>query len=392
MNIALAHKLIAQHGSPLYAYDLASVSARADELLSSLPDRARLYYSFKANPFPAIASTLREHGILAEITSTGELDAALAAGYRDGMVGGGPGKTMRTLLKMLEHGVRKFSCESFQDAKRISQAAQEAGVEVSAVIRVNPSQAPDARLAMSGVESQFGFDEALLIAEAKPRLALPGIRWNGVHVYFGTQVASVDALRRNTECALATAERVAENLSIEVQTVNVGGGFPWPYAHEAPPPSLAGLKQALTEAWQASPLSAAASLAFESGRFLCASSGTLLTTVLDVKQAGQKTFVVLDTGIHHLGGMAGLGRIPRSAMTFHNLTAQRTGEVTVDIAGPLCSPLDCLARGIKLPPLEPGDVLAIPNVGAYGLTASLTRFLSHELPPEIPYFSIPHDQ
>ena len=387
MTSKLAHELIARHGSPLYAYDLDAVSARAEYLQSSLPEGAQLYYSFKANPFPAIASRLREHDVMAEITSAGELDSALEAGHRDGMVGGGPGKTMHTLKKMLEHGVRKFSCESFEDAKRISRAAQEAGVEVSAFIRVNPAQAPDARLAMSGVESQFGFDEALLTAEARQRLALPSIRWMGVHVYFGTQAASVEALRRNTECALATAERVATTLSMDVQTVNAGGGFPWPYAHEAPPPSLDGLKQALTDVWQASHLSASATLAFESGRFLCASSGTLLSTVLDVKQAGQKTFVVLDTGIHHLGGMAGLGRIPRSAMTFHNLTAQRAGEVTVDIAGPLCSPLDCLARGIRLNPLEPGDVLAIPNVGAYGLTASLTRFLSHELPPEIPYSS-----
>ncbi len=387
MNASLAHDLIAQHGSPLYAYDLAEVSSRAVELLDSLPQGSSVYYSFKANPLPAIAEKLREHGVLAEITSTGELDAALAAGHSEGMVGGGPGKTERTLNAMLQHGVRKFSCESFQDAQRISKVAQEAGVEVSALIRVNPSQAPDARMAMSGVESQFGFDEALLTPEAKTKLRLPAIRWTGVHVYFGTQVASVEALRRNTECALFTAVRVADTLGFEVETVNVGGGFPWPYAHDAPAPNLDGLRQALTEVWQQSPLSSSAKLAFESGRYLSASSGTLLTTVLDVKQAGQKTFVVLDTGIHHLGGMSGLGRIPRTALTFRNLTAQRPGEMVVDMAGPLCSPLDCLARGIKLPPMEPGDVLAIPNVGAYGLTASLTRFLSHELPAEIPYSS-----
>lgn len=385
MNAELARQLLAQHGSPLYAYDLDAVSARATELRSALPNEATLYYSFKANPLPAIAARLREHGVLAEITSTGELNAALAAGHEAGMVGGGPGKTDHTLRLMIAHGVRKFSCESFQDANRISQAAQAAGVTVSALIRVNPTHAPDSRLAMSGVETQFGFDEALLTADAKSRLNLPGIRWNGVHVYFGTQVASVDALRRNTECALAAATRISHTLDIEVETVNAGGGFPWPYANDSAPSNLAGLHTALSEVWDASPLKASAKLAFESGRYLCASAGTLLTTVLDVKQAGQKTFVVLDTGIHHLGGMAGLGRVPRTAMTFRNLTAQRSSEMTVDIAGPLCSPLDCLARGIKLPALAPGDVLAIPNVGAYGLSASLTRFLSHELPQEITY-------
>jgi diaminopimelate decarboxylase len=89
MNAATAHDLIKQHGSPLYAYDLDQVSERANDLKRSLPADAQLYYSFKANPFPAIAARLREHGIRAEITSIGELNAALQAGHQEGMVGRG---------------------------------------------------------------------------------------------------------------------------------------------------------------------------------------------------------------------------------------------------------------------------------------------------------------
>jgi diaminopimelate decarboxylase len=55
----------------------------------------------------------------------------------------------------------------------------------------------------------------------------------------------------------------------------------------------------------------------------------------------------------------------------------------VDVVGPLCSPLDSLGRNLKLPRLQPGDQLAIPNVGAYGLSASLLGFLSHPPPREI---------
>jgi diaminopimelate decarboxylase len=83
--------------------------------------------------------------------------------------------------------------------------------------------------------------------------------------------------------------------------------------------------------------------------------------------------------------MSGLGRIPRAAITLQNLTAQREGEIVVDVVGPLCSPLDSLARGQKMAPVEVGDVLAVPNVGAYGLTASLLGFLSHETPAEVAY-------
>ncbi|HEY1051724.1 MAG TPA: hypothetical protein VGE39_18260 [Prosthecobacter sp.] len=388
MNASLAHQLITAHGSPLFAYDLDAVAARAAQLQSALPADAGLYYSFKANPLPAIARQLRLAGIGAEITSAGELHAAQNAGFSPSdMVLGGPGKSARLLKNSLQQGVRTFSCESFTDVARLSTLAQAAGVEAQVLLRVNPAQAPDARLAMSGVESQFGFDESLLLApDAAARLRLPHLQLRGVHVYFGTQAASVDALARNTRCALETAARVAGALGFECEVINAGGGFPWPYASDtASEPDLSGLRAALVAAWQASPLHGRAQLCFESGRYLSAASGTLLTTVLDLKQAGKKTFVVLDTGIHHLGGMSGLGRIPRASITLQNLTAQREGEIVADVVGPLCSPLDSLARGQKMAPVEVGDVLAVPNVGAYGLTASLTAFLSHETPAEVAF-------
>ncbi|MEZ5385408.1 MAG: hypothetical protein R3F13_07830 [Prosthecobacter sp.] len=386
MNAKFASELISKYGSPLFAYDLDAVQQRAQTLIACLPEGSRLYYSFKANPLPAIARELRTHGVRAEVTSAGELAAARNADFEEGIVFGGPGKSEAMIARALAEGVRHFSCESFTDAARLSKIAVQADVEITAMLRVNPQQAPDARLAMSGVESQFGFDETLLLAEdAAERLRLPNLTLNGVHVYFGTQVASVEALGKNTRCALETAERVSKALNMNCAVVNAGGGFPWPYASDAEGSDLAELRETLDTEWCASPLHGKTQLCFESGRYLCASSGTLLTTVLDVKKAGSKTFVVLDTGIHHLGGMSGLGRIPRASLTLKNLTAAREGEITVDVVGPLCSPLDSLARGQKMAPVEVGDVLAVPNLGAYGLTASLLGFLSHDTPTEAAY-------
>ena len=96
--------------------------------------------------------------------------------------------------------------------------------------------------------------------------------------------------------------------------------------------------------------------------------------------------MVLDAGINCLGGMAGLGRIFRHLVQIIPLRPPADAEEkTVDIVGPLCSPLDYLARDVKTPPLAPGDVVAIPNVGAYGLTASLVHFLSRPAPVEVVY-------
>lgn len=388
MNAELAGTLTQRHGTPLYAYDLAQVSARAEELFQALPQGSAVCYSFKANPLPAVARRVRECGGRAEITSEGELAAALAAGFTGAqMLFGGPGKTAHELDAALHAGIRLFSCESFRDLAALSAACGRHQADAEVLLRVNPSEAPDARLAMTGVESQFGFAEPLLLdPAARPLVHLPRLKMAGIHIYFGTQVAGVDALVTNTRRALECAERIEAALGFECRIFNVGGGFPWPYANDHATTALTGLREALTTLWQATAgARRGAELWFESGRWLCASSGWLIARVLDLKPFPARTFVILDTGIHHLGGMAGLGRVPRGAVTVLNLSRDVAAEpaMTADLVGPLCTPLDALARGLKIPPVQPGDLIGIPNVGAYGITASLLAFLSHPPPVEV---------
>ncbi|MBV6501661.1 MAG: L-glutamyl-[BtrI acyl-carrier protein] decarboxylase [Prosthecobacter sp.] len=388
MNAGLARTLALRHGTPLYAYDLGEVTNRAAELFSALPEGSSVCYSFKANPLPAVARRLRECGARAEVTSAGELGAALSAGFTgEQILFGGPGKTEAELEAALTAGVRLFSSESLRDLACLSAACLRHSCEAAVLLRVNPEDAPDARLAMSGVESQFGFAEPLLLApEARGLVRQPGLQLAGVHVYFGTQVAGVEALVTNTRRALECAQRVEEALGFQSRIVNAGGGFPWPYANDLAPAPLDGLREKLDEVWQASAFARrGAELWFESGRRLCAGSGWLIARVLDIKAFPGRTFVILDTGIHHLGGMAGLGRVPRGALTVVNLGRDVTAEpmMMVDLVGPLCTPLDALGRGVRIPQVQPGDLVGIPNVGAYGLTASLLGFLSHAPPVEV---------
>lgn len=388
MDANLAHFLTSCHGTPLYAYDLMVVQARARELFGALPEGAELCFSLKSNPFPALGRRLRQAGCRAEITSTGELAAALAAGFTaERILFGGPGKTEHELKDALAAGIRLFSCESFRDLLALSAACCHLGCEVGVLLRVNPADAPEARLAMTGVESQFGFAEQLLLdPQARDRVLLPNLQFKGVHIYFGTQVAGVDALVTNTRRAIECAQRVEAALGVECQILNAGGGFPWPYATDHVPQVLVGLKEKLTQLWQNSAMAErGAEIWFESGRFLCAGSGWLLARVLEVKVFPSRSFVILDTGIHHLGGMAGLGRVPRSPLKLVNfsLGSQHRATLIADVVGPLCTPLDALARGVHIPEVRMGDLVGIPNVGAYGITASLIGFLSHPPPVEV---------
>lgn len=112
-------------------------------------------------------------------------------------------------------------------------------------------------------------------------------------------------------------------------------------------------------------------------------AGFLLTTVVDVKHSRDRTYLILDAGINVLGGMSGLGRVLPMRVRLIDDTDGAVSPTPVDLAGPTCTPLDLLARAVPMAAVRPGAVLAIPNVGAYGLSASLIGFLSRPLPAEV---------
>jgi diaminopimelate decarboxylase len=248
--------------------------------------------------------------------------------------------------------------------------------------RLNPPEAAHARLSMTGVASQFGFDEAELVSTLRKLLTQGTLDQYGLHVYYGTQVTSPESLELTMRQVLAAAERLRESTSLAPGTIDFGGGFPWPYGAENPTPDLDAMRLALASAFADSDVTG--QRWFESGRFISASAGTLLATVRDVKQSRGRRFVILDAGINHFGGMAGLGRIhlPRLSVTPLGPATPASDEPAT-LVGPLCTPLDVIARDQPMPEVVPGDIVQIPNVGAYAATASLTAFLSRPAAGEV---------
>ncbi len=348
----------------------------------------RLLYSFKANPLPSLAAELRAADCEADLTSLGEIEAASAAGFDLAKaLYGGPGKGEAEYDAAILAGLVQFSVESAEDLARLSRVATERGVQVRALIRLNPHSPPHAKLAMAGVASQFGFEEDALRGGDHDLGAIAGdaVRLSGFHLYWGTQIADAESILASFMKTIEIAEDLAPALGIPLEILNFGGGFPWPYAHRGEGPDLAPLREGLAAMIARGGISSRAQWWFESGRFLAASSGTLLARVMEIKRSkDERDFLILDTGIHHLGGMAGLGRIPRFSVDLLVPPARRENEIIiVDLVGPLCTPLDCIGKKIELPRVEPGDLVAIPNVGAYGPTASVSGFLSRPAPFEI---------
>ena len=378
----IAQRLADEYGTPLYGYDLDDIDVRCGELRRMLPARAQLFYSLKANPLPAVVAATRQAGCRAEISSGGELAVALEAGHDPaGMLYTGPGKGRPELEQAVACGVGTVSAESWRDLELVAGLARARAVEIDVILRVNLRAAPDAGLAMAGRPNQFGFDEETIVGVCARAQALHGIRLRGIHVYLGTQIAGAAALAGAFGAGVAAAEALSE--TVDLQILDLGGGFPWPFASTAAPADLATLGARLAAA-DLERRAARAELWFESGRYVAASCGTLIARVLDVRRSRDRSFVVLDAGVSQLGGMSGLGRVLAPAAAIVALVPGRGGaRERADVVGPLCTPLDCIARGVAVPDVEPGDLVAVPNTGAYGATASLSGFLSRRPAVEV---------
>ncbi|EPH45229.1 type III PLP-dependent enzyme [Streptomyces aurantiacus] len=387
--------LATRYGTPLYAYDLSTVRSTAAALRGDLPAGSRILYSVKANPHPVLVETLRTEGCEAEVSSVGELAVAIAAGHApERVLYSGPGKSASDLRTALASGVRTFSVESVTDRQRLDALAHDVGVRCDYLVRLNgPAGSVHGSLRMSGSASAFGAD----VADAEALRALLTVRSRtrpiGLHTFFATNVGSEDSLIAEFQQAVRTVSEVCRETAFVPHMIDLGGGFPAPQA--APGgvtrhPRLASAVESALDTHLVTWRTSGVEIAFESGRYLVGAAGTLITEVLDVKHSRGRTFTVLDTGVNALGGMSGLGRLMAPQARPYRLDRAPTRNVPSDddpcpvtLVGPLCTPLDVLNRSVDLGEVRVGDLLAVPNVGAYGLTASLVGFLSHPLPTEI---------
>jgi len=377
-------------GTPLYIYDAGVLERTWALVRNALPAEVDIYYSMKANPQQALLRAFLARGCGLEIASAGELFQALQAGCPpERILFAGPGKTDDELQLAVEKQLGEIHVESPGEMDRLAQIAGRLDRTVRIALRVNPdAEAEGGAMRMGGKPTPFGIDEEQLPAALDRVRALPRLELGGVHLYSGTQILDAAILERQAQKAIALAARIAAHLQQPLRTIDLGGGWGIPYFPREQPLDLNTFGTALgrlIEESRQQPLLANARFVVEPGRFLVGEAGLYVTRVLDVKSSRGKTFVIVDGGMHHhLAASGNLGQtIKRNFPVALVNRLDTAATVICDVVGPLCTPLDTLARGVPLPAPQVGDLFAIFQSGAYARTASPHGFLSHPAPAEV---------
>jgi diaminopimelate decarboxylase len=373
--------------TPFYVYSRAAIDARVAALRAALPPSVHVHYAVKANPMPAVVAHLAGLVDGLDVASAGELRIALATRTDPKDISfAGPGKRDAELADALAAGIT-VNVESEGELERLARIAEAAHARARVAVRVNPDfQLKSSGMKMGGGPQQFGID-AEGVPQTLARIGeLPSLEFVGFHIFSGSQNLRADAIVEAQDKSLALGVELARHAPAPVQTLNIGGGFGIPYFPGEQPLDLApigaNLARRLPEVERALP---GARVVIELGRYLVGEAGLYVCRVIDRKVSRGRVFLVTDGGLHHhLAASGNFGQVLRKnyPVVVGNRVRGGAREIA-SVVGPLCTPLDLLADQMELARAEPGDLIAVLQSGAYGLSASPTAFLGHPPPAEV---------
>ncbi len=379
------------HDTPFYLFDADTVAARMRHVRACFDDLVQVYYAVKANPNLGLLRAVRPAADGVDISSGGELEQALAAGYPAACMSfAGPSKTERELEAAVRAGVGAISVESLREIDACARIAARLGLPARILVRVNPLNVHKAYgLKMGGRAVQFGIDEEAL-PEAEARVLAHGshLDFVGMHAYVGSQCFDPAGVVDSTLNALRIADAMAARSGLQCRKINLGGGFGIAHGSEWRELDLAQVAAQLNpllRAWRAQ--SAAhqdCALLYELGRFITAPAGVYVTQVVGVKSSRGKHFVTCDGGLnHHLAAAGTFGAALRGNFPVLNLSRPDAPAAVCTLSGASCNPTDLLGVDVTLPRPEPGDLVGVAMSGSYGLTASPMLFLGRRTPVEL---------
>ncbi len=360
--------LAEKFGTPLYVYSSTTIRDRCRTF-----DRAfrrvshTVCYSLKANPNLALLKMLARLGCGFDVVSGGELlrvlHAARGAGRRT--VFSGVGKTVDEMDAALRAGILMFNVESESEMAALAERAARMKKTARIAFRVNPDVSAETHPYIATGLHQHKFGVPIDAARALYARAArePWLQVAGVSVHIGSQIIDVKPFR-------AAMERVAELVRAlhgdghRIRYVDAGGGLGIRYdAQELPKFSehARDLAIAVTRPLRGLRVH----LLLEPGRSIVGPAGALLVRVLYRKSNNGKSFVVVDGAMNDLIRPALYGAHHEIVPVQPARSQQRD---TVDVVGPICETGDFFGRDRALPPIHEGDLLAILDTGAYGMS------------------------
>jgi diaminopimelate decarboxylase len=362
-------RLAEHYGTPLYVYSATAIRQRYpqfDEAFSACEHT--ICYSVKANSNLSILRLLASLGAGFDIVSGGELHRVLAASRKSAakFVFSGVGKLADEIDLALRSGILLFNVESPSELQLLAARATHLRKTARFAVRVNPDV--DARthpyISTGLHEHKFGVpmrDAPELYSQGAASRYLKAA---GVSVHIGSQILDIDPFREAMQ-RVAALVRGLRHAGHDIRYVDAGGGLGISYAKNPKgnfPARVKSYAAAIVRPLQR----LGVHVLLEPGRSIIGPAGALLTRVIYRKRNAGKQFLIVDAAMNDLMRPSLYGAHHEIVPVVLDADA---GEVNnFDVVGPVCESGDFFARNREMPAASEGDLLAILDAGAYGMS------------------------
>ena len=361
--------------TPAYVYSKKSIldSYRSFEEAFKTSNHL-ICFAVKANPNLAILNLLANQGDGFDLVSGGELQRVIAAkGDPKKVVFSGIGKSSKEIELAIHHQILAFNIESEPELYRIQAIAQKMGKIANISVRVNPNvDAKTHPYISTGLkDNKFGVDEQKAIELYKIANNMDSIAIRGIDCHIGSQITELSPFIDSIAKLVGIIDKL-KVLGIHIAHLDIGGGIGINYENEKPP-NFNAYAEAILPLLEKQNLK----IIFEPGRAILGKAGVLLTKVEYVKKGSTKNFAIIDAAMNDL-------MRPSLYNAYHDIinTSQSSESSTqFDVVGPVCETGDFIGKDRMLS-LEEGNVLAVVDVGAYGMSMS-SNYNSRVRPVEL---------
>lgn len=401
-------ELADERGTPLWVISRSMVEDNFETFLKAMRDRyskCEVAYSIKAHNTMAVIKLLHMRGAKLDCSAEHEVQLALLAGVPpEDIILNGSGKSDQALCTAANLGVREVNVDSLEEALRLDRVARELDRRIACTVRVqltyerllatDPTYAPSLHL-IEKAGSSLGSGRAMETVEAI--LASSHLDFVGLHHhkvfsgYSGSSFRAENELMHHRECTRELCEfanEIRRRHDVEVQRLNVGGGFRadgW-MLRVTPGGAEDGYHRYAGASGYAEAIFGTIEgvldctelplVQFETGGQQIGDAVILLTTVSEVKDvpavgaSADRRFVFVDTSMMMFVIRGMQGSVPGHPIVAVDRPLEPVEEnVAIELAGQTCM-YDTIAYDIRLPPMRTGDRLVLLNQGAYVETMS----------------------
>lgn len=371
-----------ENGHPCYVYDLANIRGRYELLHQSLSKLSALkvHYAMKANAHPEILKNFKAWGAGVDVVSSGEMQLALNNGFvGQDIIFSGVAKSVEEISFAIENNIKQINVESPQELIRIGEIAQARDKKMAVALRMNPEVNPVTHpyITTGMTENKFGMDRSFIPELVRILEQFSGhITLRGLTMHVGSQLLDLQAVEEAIQKLLSIYHEL-EVLGFSMQSLDIGGGVGIHYDtidEEQDFNTIKSYGQMVTRCLQDYP----GEVMIEPGRVLVGRAGVLLCQVEYIKETALKTFVIVNTGMHHLMRPA----LYQAEHRILPLLKHERVQKAYDLVGPICESSDFLGKNRVMTELKQGDYLAICDAGAYGFSMA-NHYNHHALPKEI---------